>query len=72
MFHCFGAASTVGQIYVDFRYVKAIFGNFILSFSDELSGLVVFWIDVLRQNKGCADEDKQINSAKNHQDCDYS
>ena len=44
----------------------SIFGNFILSFSDELSGVVVFWIDVLRQNKGRADESKQINSAKNH------
>ena len=44
----------------------SIFGNFILSFSDELSGVVVFWVNVLRQNKGRADESKQINSAKNH------
>ena len=66
MFHCLGAASAIRQIYVDFRYIKAIFGNFILSFSDELSGVVVFWVDVLRQNKGRADESKQINSAKNH------
>ena len=71
MFHCLGAASTIRQVYVNFRYVKSIFGNFILSFSDELSGVVVFWVDVLRQDKGRADEDKQINSAKNHQDCDY-
>ena len=66
MLHCLGAASTIRQIYVDFRYIKSIFGNFILSFSDELSGVVVFWVDVLRQNKGRADDSKQINSAKNH------